>query len=210
MITKQFHEKRSTLIAYVRFETVAVAKNALELNGVSFEDHVLRVDMAISGDGDNKTAAHDQSKAVYVGNLPFEIEEDEVRKHFLKCGKINDVRIVRDSETGIGKGFCYVNFDKKESVETAITLRNGTKLNGRDLRVSRSVNRPKKTVQAADKSKTIVKKSAPKKIKRAELRPNFEGKKFDNDRQIQTSAKGKKVNKGDRKKKMAARKLLRK
>ena len=69
------------------------------------DDFVIRVDLA--SDGAKK---RDQSLGVFVGNLPFAIEENDVWKHFAKCGEIQDVRIVRDSATGIGKGFGYVNF----------------------------------------------------------------------------------------------------
>merc|ERR1712008_117979 len=78
--------------------------------------------------------------------------EDEVREHFSQCGKITDVRIVRDSQTGIGKGFCYVNFDSNEGVKTALDLMSKTTLNSRELRISQSVSRPKKTVTMVPKA----------------------------------------------------------
>ena len=53
--------------------------------------------------------------------------EDEIREAFKDCGEISDVRLVRDSSTGIGKGFGYVNFADRDSVETALSL-NGTKV----------------------------------------------------------------------------------
>lgn len=40
----------------------------------------------------------------------LDIKDDDVYKMFIKCGDILGVRIVRDSVTGIGKGFGYVNF----------------------------------------------------------------------------------------------------
>ena len=48
------------------------------------------------------------------------------------------MRIVRDTATGIGKGFGYVNFATEDSVEIALTL-NGSELDGRKIRVSRFV-----------------------------------------------------------------------
>ena len=76
---------------------------------------------SMAGDGD-KSQQHDQSKAVFIGNVRFSEEEDMVRKHFRKCGTITNVRLVRDSTTGIGKGFGYVNFDTVDSVEKVIVL----------------------------------------------------------------------------------------
>lgn len=74
-----------------------------KLNGSSVDGFVIRVDMA-------EPSKHDQSRAVFVGNLPFAIEENDVWNHFKQCGEIQDVRLIRDSSTGIGKGFGYVNF----------------------------------------------------------------------------------------------------
>ena len=79
--------------------------------------------------------------------LGFSTEEQTVHEHFEKCGEIISVRIVRDSKTGIGKGFCYVNFKDLKSVAKAVDLMNNTSLSGRKLRVSKSVNRPKKTIK---------------------------------------------------------------
>jgi RNA recognition motif-containing protein len=50
--------------------------------------------------------------------------------------QIDSIRLVRDSATGMGKGFGYVNFVSVDSVETAIQ-RNGTELLGRAVRVNR-------------------------------------------------------------------------
>ena len=66
-------------------------------------------------------------KAIFLGNLHFKTHEDEIREAFKDCGEISDVRLVRDSSTGIGKGFGYVNFADRDSVETALSL-NGTKV----------------------------------------------------------------------------------
>ena len=71
--------------------------------------------------GDSKISQpHDQSKAVFIGNIRFNEEEDQVRKHFNKCGTITDVRLVRDATTGMGKGFGYVNFNSTDAVEKVI------------------------------------------------------------------------------------------
>ena len=40
-----------------------------------------------------------------------DIEEEAVRGHFADCGTIDNVRIVRDAKTSLGKGFCYISFN---------------------------------------------------------------------------------------------------
>jgi nucleolar protein 12 len=47
---------------------------------------------------------------VFVGNLPFDVQDEELYTHFERCGEIEFVRIVRDKKTNIGKGFGYVQF----------------------------------------------------------------------------------------------------
>lgn len=40
-----------------------------------------------------------------------EVDDETIRNHFLECGNVTGVRIVRDRNTGIGKGFGYVLFE---------------------------------------------------------------------------------------------------
>lgn len=42
-----------------------------------------------------------------------DIKEEDVRSHFESCGKIRNVRVIRDSKSGVGKGICYVTFKVK-------------------------------------------------------------------------------------------------
>ncbi|ELW68131.1 RNA-binding protein 34 [Tupaia chinensis] len=75
-------------------------------------------------------------------DLSLEVEESAIEKHFLDCGKIMAVRIVRDPVTGVGKGFGYVLFENTDAVHLALKL-NDSELMGRKLRVMRSVNKEK-------------------------------------------------------------------
>lgn len=43
--------------------------------------------------------------------LPADISDDAVREHFAECGDVVAVRIVRDRQTGMGKGFGYILFE---------------------------------------------------------------------------------------------------
>ena len=53
---------------------------------------------------------HDTKRSVFLGNLPFDVGDDAVREHFVECGTVENVRIVRDAKTGLGKGFGYLLF----------------------------------------------------------------------------------------------------
>ena len=54
---------------------------------------------------------HDMKRSLFVGNLPFNLEEEELREHFEEFGTIESVRLIRDKATGVGKGFGYVLFE---------------------------------------------------------------------------------------------------
>jgi len=131
VITNKFHDERHNINGYVRMSTVEEAEAACELNNTQVEGLTIRVDMALKGKN------HDNKKAVFLGNLDFKTEEEDVRKLFSKCGEVENVRLVRDNTTGIGKGFGYVNFATEQSVELALRL-NNHEVCGRKVRVSRA------------------------------------------------------------------------
>jgi len=136
MIKHKFHEDRSNFAAYICFSTKEEAVAASNMNGKELQGHVIRVDLA------NAAKSYDNKKSVFLGNLDFKVQEDDVRKLFSKCGDIENVRLIRDSATGIGKGFGYVNFATTESVDLALRLMNQD-ICGRKVRVSRAVRKAK-------------------------------------------------------------------
>jgi len=81
--------------------------------------------------------------SVFVGNIPFEIEEEDLRNHFSDCGQIDNVRIIRDKKTNIGKGFGYVTFHDGRQFSAGLK-KDGSILQNRALRVSPSVSNKNK------------------------------------------------------------------
>lgn len=53
---------------------------------------------------DTTGAEHDPKCAIFVGNIPFALEDEALRAKFEKCGEIESVRIIRDAKTNAGKG----------------------------------------------------------------------------------------------------------
>jgi len=145
------HEGRGNINAYVRFSNTEEAQKACKLNGRRLGERHLRADVActvVSSSGQSSgQQARNNRLAVFVGNLTFSADEEALRDHFSSCGRILDVRLIRDGQTGVGKGFGYVNFAEEDAVELALRLA-GTALDGRPLRVQRCVKRPKKMVSA--------------------------------------------------------------
>jgi nucleolar protein 12 len=166
VIKKTFHEERSSIAAYVRFAEKQEAVAATGLNGQELEGHVVRVDLALAA------TSHDNKKAVFLGNLDFKVQEDEVRTLFAKCGEIESVRLVRDKTTGIGKGFGYVNFVEAEAVELALRLIN-QEVAGRKVRVTRAVRKakPGKLIVSKTEQKSKNKsKGTPKSDKKSKVK----------------------------------------
>lgn len=79
----------------------------------------------------------DPNKSVFVGNLPTETKEDDLRQLMTDSGKVTGVRIVRDSVTGKSKKFGFVAFSSTDAVSLAVE-RTDYELGGRTLRVYRS------------------------------------------------------------------------
>ncbi|XP_025225520.1 RNA-binding protein 34-like [Theropithecus gelada] len=133
---RKIHPDQKNINAYVVFKEESAATQALKRNGAQIADGFrIRVDLA------SETSSRDK-RSVFVGNLPYKVAESAVEKHFLDCGSVMAVRIVRDQVTGIGKGFGYVLFENTDSVHLALKL-NNSELMGRKLRVMRSVNKEK-------------------------------------------------------------------
>ncbi|KAJ3295299.1 Nucleolar protein 12 [Rhizoclosmatium sp. JEL0117] len=126
-LAKEFHPDRDTLNAYIVYKTKEAAAKALDLNGHVFEGKHLRVDKAIKSD------VNDFKKSVFLGNLAFDIVEESVWQFFKDC---ENVRIVRDKKTNLGKGFGYVQFADGHDVDIALKM-DGQELAGRKVRVTK-------------------------------------------------------------------------
>lgn len=144
-IKRKFHPDQKSINAYVVFKEESAAAKALQRNGAQIaEGFRIRVDLA------SETASRDK-RSVFVGNLPYRVEEPALEEHFLDCGSIVAVRIVRNPLTGVGRGFGYVLFENTDAVHLALKL-NNSELMGRKLRVMRSVNKEKLKQQNSNPS----------------------------------------------------------
>ena len=74
---------------------------------------------------------------VYVGNLPFNVDEEQLRLLFAEGGReVLEVKIVTDRDTGRPRGFAFVDMATQEEAQTVINSLNGTEVGGRTLTVS--------------------------------------------------------------------------
>jgi RNA recognition motif-containing protein len=73
---------------------------------------------------------------IYVGNLPYSAEESAIEMAFAEFGKVDNVKIIRDFETGRSKGFAFVSMSEQGEAEEAINALNGADFEGRPLKVN--------------------------------------------------------------------------
>ncbi|XP_054460061.1 RNA-binding protein 34 [Anoplopoma fimbria] len=148
VIQRKIHPKKQSMNAYVVFKDEAAVANALERNGMEIETGFhIRVDKVTDG------TSYDNKRSVFVGNLSFEMKELTFRRHFEECGPVEAVRVVRDQNSGLGKGFGYILFESADSVQLALEL-DGTKLEGRPIRVKRAERQKNKTDSKGTKGRT--------------------------------------------------------
>ena len=76
------------------------------------------------------------SQSIYVGNLPYSTREEDLREVFEAHGNVENVKIIRDRETGRSRGFGFVEMSTDEETNAAISALNGSELGGRTLKVS--------------------------------------------------------------------------
>ena len=75
---------------------------------------------------------------IFVGSLPFQLEEADLKELFEAYGEVSTVKIIIDRESGRSKGFGFVEMSDDEAAQTAITALNGSDVKGRSIAVSQA------------------------------------------------------------------------
>ncbi len=80
---------------------------------------------------------------IYVGNMSYDLTEDQIQELFGQYGTVSNVRIITDRDTKRPKGFGFVEMEEQEEGMKAIDAINGKEVNGRELKVNEA--RPKES-----------------------------------------------------------------
>ena len=72
---------------------------------------------------------------IYVGNLAYETTEDSLREAFTQYGRIDDLVLIKDRDTGRSKGFGFITFDSQQAAEAALKM-DAQQLDGRAIKVN--------------------------------------------------------------------------
>lgn len=76
------------------------------------------------------------SMKLYVGNLSFKTNTQDLEQLFAQVGTVESANIIEDRETGRSRGFGFVEMSSKEEGERAIEEFNGKEVDGRELKVN--------------------------------------------------------------------------
>ena len=83
------------------------------------------------------------SNKLYVGNLPYSIDDAALQHNFSEFGNVTSAKIMMDRDSGRSKGFGFVEMGSAEEAQAAISGLNGMSVGGRAIVVN--VSRPKES-----------------------------------------------------------------
>jgi len=83
-------------------------------------------------------------RKLFVGNLPFEMGETELKELFGSKGTVDSVTVMRDAGTGRSRGFAFVEMATDEEAQKAIADLNGYSAGGRNLTVNEARPKPER------------------------------------------------------------------
>ena len=73
---------------------------------------------------------------IYVGNLSFDVDEEELRNAFEEFGKVESANVIKDKYSGQSRGFGFVEMPDKAQAQSALEGLNGKELKGRAINVN--------------------------------------------------------------------------
>ncbi len=73
---------------------------------------------------------------IFVGNVSRNVNEDELREAFEAFGTVSSASIIKDKETGMSRGFGFVEMPDTDQAKAAIDGLNGKELKGRPLNIN--------------------------------------------------------------------------
>ena len=75
-------------------------------------------------------------KNLYVGNLPYEVDENKLKEIFSEAGTVESATIITDKFTGRSKGFGFIEMASDEEAQKAIETFNDKEVEGRNIKVN--------------------------------------------------------------------------
>ncbi|MGN0832372.1 MAG: RNA recognition motif domain-containing protein [Kiritimatiellia bacterium] len=85
-------------------------------------------------------APADGSVEIYVGNLSYDMTEEQLRKEFEAYGKVNSARLIANRFNGKSKGYGFVQMPDRAEAERAVAALNDREIMGRKMRCNEAKN----------------------------------------------------------------------
>jgi len=85
---------------------------------------------------------------LYIGNLPYRIDEDSLRQMFTPYGTVESAKVIKDRQTGRSKGFGFIEMGSQAEADAAIKALNETAVDGRNIKVN--LAKPKEPRRGGD------------------------------------------------------------
>jgi cold-inducible RNA-binding protein len=82
------------------------------------------------------------AKKLFVGGLSWNTDDNLLRESFSRFGEVGDARVILDRDTGRSRGFGFVSFEDDNAAKSAMAAMDGSKLDGRNIRVNEAQERP--------------------------------------------------------------------
>jgi RNA recognition motif-containing protein len=73
---------------------------------------------------------------LFVGNLPFSVDDSKLKDIFSEYGKVSEAKIIKDKFSDRSKGFGFVTYEEEASAENAISQLDSKEIEGRAIKVS--------------------------------------------------------------------------
>jgi cold-inducible RNA-binding protein len=84
-------------------------------------------------------------KRLFVGNLPFDLSEDELHELFSVHGQVASTKLITDFNTGRSRGFGFVEMRTEDEAQAAIDKMNKSKVGDREIIVNEARPRPERS-----------------------------------------------------------------
>ena len=81
---------------------------------------------------------------LFVGSLEYSTTDAQLEELFATIGKVISAKVITDRDTGVGKGFGFVEMSTPEEAKAAMDKLNGSDLNGRSIAVKEATPRPER------------------------------------------------------------------
>ncbi|KAF6149507.1 hypothetical protein GIB67_003655 [Kingdonia uniflora] len=131
---------------FVTMSTVAEAEKAVEIfHRYDLNGRLLTVNKAAPRGSRPERAprVYEPSFKIYVGNLPWQVDDASLEQTFSEHGKVVEARVVYDRESGRSRGFGFVTMSTQAELNDAIAALDGTSMDGRPIRVNAAEDRPR-------------------------------------------------------------------